>query len=137
MWEELRSIQKQTGMRDLGGKAEAYAECAKVGVTSQDAEFLKTRYRIQAYAKMRAIQSGKKDVTPIKDICRWVKYGRFDDEPDQPTETLSGSDRRKAEAARRYLEESVDEDMEPPRSCEVSMGGIGQLDFSLLEKPPH
>jgi len=122
-------------MRALGGKEEAFIQFKLLKIDESDIDYLTKQYINQGHAILKGTNSGD-NPAPIKDICRWLKYRRFEDETCESgvtSETLPRSDQRKAAAAERYRLKHMARGVEPSGSDETCVGGVGQLNLGVLE----
>lgn len=96
-WARLQEARKIGPMRSLGGKGEAYQQCKTKKVVSDDVDYLVNQYIKQRDGIIASWSRGGRPA-PLKDICRWIKYERFDDEPCESSagQTPSKSDRASA-----------------------------------------
>jgi len=128
-WKSLLTARRTMAwMRSLGGKEEAFIQFKLLKIDESDLDYLTKQYVNQGHAILKEMNSGNNPPF-IKDICRWLKYRRFEDEACESIgfseAALPKSDQRKAAAIARSRAKHLGNGVEPSGSDEVSVGGNG------------
>ena len=125
-WKQALALKTRT----LGSKPDAYKSAKSLKMGADDVEMVIQTFKSHT-DRIRRNKAGWGDFIPDhKDMCRWLKERRWENEededigqhqrsPEASRQALSKSERRD-EAARRYLEGSNGDGMAWPTGNEVS-----------------
>ena len=120
-WTRLQEARKIGPMRSLGGKGEAYQQCKTKKVIADDVDYLVNQYIKQRDGIISSWSRGGRPA-PLKDICRWIKYERFDDEP---CESSAGQTPSRSDRAAAAVDAAFGSD---PDKVGTAEGGIQEVD---------